>query len=119
MTGSKVCLLHDCPNLATRNGRCENHQRKRKPDNRPSATAQGYGAEWRKIRAEFLAYHANCSSPYCSNPATEVDHILSLKRGGSHEWNNLRAYCKSCHSRKTAAVDGSLGRLPGRGVQDG
>jgi len=119
MAASKVCLLPDCPNLATRYGRCEAHQRPRKPDNRPNAAQRGYNKDWQVVRAEYLAYHANCANPYCSNAATEVDHIVSLRKGGTHEYNNLRAYCKPCHSRKTAKVDGSFGRGVDRGVKEG
>ena len=40
--------------------------------------------------------------------ATEVDHA------DGNVWNleaaNLRPLCKSCHSRKTVACDGGLGR---------
>ena len=38
--------------------------------------------------------------------ATEVDHIQPLSRGGGHEWDNLQALCKSCHSKKTARETG-------------
>jgi 5-methylcytosine-specific restriction protein A len=44
--------------------------------------------------------------------ATDVDHVVSLERGGTHDPANLRALCHGCHSRKTVAVDGGFGRTP-------
>lgn len=74
---------------------------------RPSAARRGYGRPWRELRASFLAEHPRCAD--CAAPATEVDHIISLRRGGANDAANLRALCKPCHARKTAAVDGALG----------
>ncbi|UBU12903.1 HNH endonuclease [Nonomuraea gerenzanensis] len=33
--------------------------------------------------------------------ATEVDHVVSIARGGTHELSNLRAVCSVCHARKS------------------
>ncbi|MAJ59069.1 MAG: hypothetical protein CBC48_03205 [bacterium TMED88] len=33
----------------------------------------------------------------------EVDHIVPLVDGGSHEMSNLQSLCTPCHKRKTAA----------------
>jgi len=74
--------------------------------NRPSAAKRGYDRKWRMIRAVFLKKHPDCVG--CNQPATEVDHIISLRKGGSNAWGNLRPYCKRCDSAKTYAVDGSL-----------
>jgi 5-methylcytosine-specific restriction endonuclease McrA len=38
--------------------------------------------------------------PGCSRAATDVDHI---RRGNDHSRSNLRAACKSCHSKKSSA----------------
>lgn len=66
--------------------------------------SRDYGARWRKIRlmqlrVEPLCRH--CKANGVVTPATEVDHILRLKRGGTNEAHNLQSLCKPCHSRKT------------------
>lgn len=85
---------------------------------RPSAAKRGYDRRWRLIRAAFLKAHPACA---CGAAATEADHRLPLRDGGTHAWSNLRALCKSCHSRKTATVDGGFGnskKSPGVGTID-
>lgn len=79
-------------------------------DGRPSASARGYDAHWRRLREAFLAAHPLCQSAGCTQGATDVDHHISLVRGGTHDEANLRAYCHACHSAKTARHDGSFGR---------
>lgn len=72
---------------------------------RPSSAARGYGRSWRRIRSAYLAAHPLCVG--CDRAlATEVDHVIAKVKGGTDDWSNLVAYCKSCHSRKTTAVDG-------------
>jgi hypothetical protein len=82
-------------------------------DERPSAAKRGYGRAWRAIRADFLRAHPICA---CGAAATEVDHVISLRRGGSNAPSNLQAMCKACHARKTVAVDGALGN--GKNLSD-
>lgn len=107
------CASPGCPGRA-RNGRyCPGHahlnRQQRKPDNRPSASQRGYDAKWRRIRGLYLQHHPYCSNAWCDEDATEVDHIVPLVQGGTHQWSNLQAFCKSCHSSKTARFDGGLG----------
>lgn len=68
--------------------------------NRPTASARGYGAPWRPIRAEHLAMEPDCV--FCGALATEVDHIIAKRDGGTDDHVNLRSLCKPCHSRRTA-----------------
>ena len=43
-------------------------------------------------------------------PPQEVDHIIPLEQGGTHDETNLQALCKPCHSAKTAREDGRWDR---------
>lgn len=74
---------------------------------RLSASAQGYGAEWRRIREEHLAMQPNCVC--CGRAGSHIDHILPRRQGGSDDHSNLQTLCASCHSRKTASQDGGFG----------
>lgn len=37
---------------------------------------------------------------YCGGPATDVDHIDAISRGGAHAWWNLTAACRDCNVSK-------------------
>ncbi len=92
---------------AARGRYCESHQQGYRPkDERPSAARRGYGARWRRLRLWFLSQHPVCP---CGRPATEVDHIVPRRSGGTDEEGNLQAMCHVCHSRKTASQDGGFG----------
>lgn len=73
----------------------------------------GYGYRWRKLRDAFIARHPICADPFELHgdqivPATQVDHIIPRKRGGTDEEPNLQALCAHCHSTKTAKYDGGF-----------
>lgn len=58
-------------------------------------------AQWRAVRAAFLRRNPACAE--CSDPATVVDHIVPIRKGGHLvDEANLQAMCASCHNRKTA-----------------
>ena len=103
-----VCAVPGCPNI-TRDQRCADCRRQYERK-RGSSTARGYDAEWRAIRRRYLEAHPRCEE--CGAPATEVDHIDGQGPRGSNAWENLKALCKPCHSRKTVDRDGGLGRGP-------
>ncbi len=83
-------------------------RRKRYDAKRPSAHKRGYGRRWRKLRDMVLARSPVCE---CGALATEVDHKVARAKGGTDEWDNLVAMCKSCHSKKTRREDGSLSHV--------
>jgi 5-methylcytosine-specific restriction endonuclease McrA len=57
------------------------------------------GRPWRRRREEvFAAKGRTCV--YCGNPATEVDHVLSVKIGGADTIENLVPSCQKCNRRK-------------------
>lgn len=72
---------------------------------RPSASARGYDAEWRKLRAEHLARHPFCVR--CGARAAEVDHkipvmIAPLRR---LDPTNLQSLCTNHHRRAKQSED--------------
>lgn len=113
------CSVRGCPGRAVRRGRCETHAaeaearyRAEHPDDRPSAALRGYGDRWRKIRASFLKRHRWCVVCQARGQrveATDVDHIVARRAGGTDDENNLMALCHRHHSQKTAMNDGGFG----------
>lgn len=97
-----ICTQPGCNNRAIKDSRCANHPRR---DGRVVSSAQrGYGAEWRKIRAEVLTlwqipeadwhlYDVDHTPPY--NPSVEPD----------HRKYTLTPLLHSQHSVKTATID--------------
>jgi len=84
-------------------------ERKRQLDrNRPSSSARGYDAAWRKLRAAFIRAHPVCQHPGCTAASLDADHIKSIAERPDLrlEWSNLRALCRSHHSSRTAKDQG-------------
>jgi len=63
--------------------------------------AAGY-ATAEQIAARITYYGGRCWM--CGAPATEIDHVIPLARGGSNWPANLRPACRSCNARKGARV---------------
>lgn len=84
----------------------ERTKRKRPP--------RAYGPRWRRLRRLVLAREPLCRE--CAPrglvvEATEVDHIIPLRAGGTDDDANLQPLCKRCHSRK-GAREGRWGGAP-------
>lgn len=45
----------------------------------------------------------------CNDRAPELDHVISLKDGGTHTWGNVRCACRKCNIEKSASSFGQLG----------
>ena len=116
----KVCRHAGCHEL-TRDpsGYCPKHKdaaearaRKWKAEQdsqRESAYRRGYGARWRKLRAQILMDEPlcrECRKAGCIVPATDVDHIVARADGGTDDGSNLQPLCHACHSRKTVRENG-------------
>ena len=118
----RVCAEPGCPALGAAS-RCgahtrpslrpaERRQSEREYDrDRGSAASRGYGPVWRRLRLMQLRAYPLCADPDGRHgdriePATQVDHIIPLRRGGSGEASNLQSLCAACHSRKTNREDG-------------
>lgn len=113
----RPCATPGCVNVVT-SGHCPQHKRpaaragrhaaRRYDRTRGSASARGYGRQWRHVRDAFLRRHplcVDCQRRGITRPATEVDHIQPHRGDALVFWqaDNLQALCKGCHSRKTAA----------------
>ncbi|WP_424938673.1 HNH endonuclease [Agrobacterium pusense] len=81
---------------------------------RPSASARGYDRQWRNLRSAFIKVNPTCSTEGCGKPATDVDHIISVKEKPELRlvWSNLRPFCHACHSRHTARTQGFAQKPP-------
>ncbi|MFE5159165.1 HNH endonuclease [Streptomyces sp. NPDC056697] len=47
----------------------------------------------------------------CTQPGTDVDHIVPASLGGSNEDSNLTLLCRWCHDRKSAREGGTAAGL--------
>lgn len=110
------CIAPGCRVLLPRGTtRCEAHAVKRATEiyeRRGTTNASTYGADWRRLRARFLAAHPYCAC--CGVEAKHVDHVVSAREAPHRRLDatNLQALCASCHSKKTALEDGGFGRAP-------
>lgn len=85
----RVCNEWGCAALSDQ-PRCPEHQ---------GRTRNGSTREWRKIRAAVLKRdHFRCF--YCGDPATTVDHLVPVIRGGTDDESNLVAACAGCNGTK-------------------
>ncbi len=109
---SRGCASPGCAALVARGRYCEVHQRERSrryDQARGSAASRGYGRGWRVQRQAFLAAHplcVHCLEQDITTAATDVDHIVARRAGGTDAWGNLQPLCHACHSRKTRAEMG-------------
>lgn len=92
------CATPGCAEL-THTARCAKHASETQARRQAKETWRDYGAQWQQTRKKVLRAEPGCR--FCQNPATDVDHIIPLKDGGTHDLSNLRPLCKSCHSRRT------------------
>jgi 5-methylcytosine-specific restriction protein A len=115
---ARSCRVRNCPNLTlSETGYCVAHihlWQERKPDLRRSASARGYGSEWRVIRQEVLDA---AGIPHSEQWRYDVDHFprYNAEREPDHRKYRLTPRLHENHSRKTASEDGGYGNR-GRGV---
>lgn len=114
----RPCTAPGCPQLVAR-GRCEVHARAAQQayeSTRVSSSARGYNHNWRKLRLMVLREEPlcrTCSEAGLTVAATDVDHTIALRKGGTNERSNLVPMCHSCHSIKTNEEDGAGWRNSG------
>lgn len=89
----KPCGHPGCPEL-THSRYCEKHTKANAvcyERDRGSSHARGYGAAWRKLREHILRRDPVCQAEGCEKPATDVDHIVTRRRGCTDDPNNLQS----------------------------
>jgi 5-methylcytosine-specific restriction enzyme A len=88
---------------------------------RGSANDRGYDREWRNLRGAFLKMNPWCCEAGCSERATQVDHVLSVRARPDLRlaWDNLRSMCRGHHSSATNRFDGGFGNPVSDGKRGG
>ena len=99
--------LHRVPWHRSRAER-ERYRKAALDQHRDGAAARGYDADWQRLRALYLKRYPLCSQPGCYRVATDVDHLLSVRQHPDLRltWSNLRSFCHSHHSARTAREQG-------------
>lgn len=91
---ARICGNVDCPEIVIGSNYCTEHQPKAWAGSTWKAPKN-----WRAIRQRVMRRDRN-TCQYCGAPATEVDHVKPVSRGGTHDLNNLVASCKKCNAEK-------------------
>src|SRR5262245_49430449 len=87
---------------------------------RKSRTPRIYDSQkWHDLRLMYFSKHplcVDCKSRGKVTAASHVVHVTSVADAPELAWiwSNLQALCHSCHSEKTAQVDGGFCRKKGR-----
>jgi 5-methylcytosine-specific restriction protein A len=109
----KPCV--DCKRLiplgVVRCAPCASKKQRRYDRQRGSAAARGYGADWKRIRAAYLAEHPICAEEGCKRLAEHVHHIRRLRNGGTHHSSNLLQLCAHHHNQISSREDGGFGNM--------
>jgi 5-methylcytosine-specific restriction enzyme A len=106
------CSKLDCNELATKRGRCGDHQpsgwteRRRPQDDRTDRDRLGISThEWMKLAGQVMKEHRGVCHVCGRAGADQVDHIVPLLEGGAKtDPSNLAPiHAEPCHRIKTAA----------------
>jgi 5-methylcytosine-specific restriction protein A len=103
----KPCSHQGCPKT-TDDRFCPEHQAahyRAQDEHRGSASARGYGANWRRLRMMQLNREPLCRA--CAKrgltvAAVVADHIIRRVLGGPDSFDNLQSLCQRCHNQKRA-----------------
>lgn len=90
-----------------------NPNRKKQERNYPQ-DKRYWSPQWRKLRATFIKKNPLCVD--CGKLASVVDHIHSVRQGGSfYDMDNLQAMCHRCHNAKSGREAHQKSENPQRG----
>src|SRR5262245_38676340 len=97
--GKSRCALHEREVRRARN--------RERDALRPPSHLRGYGAGWKKLRAQVLAEEPHCylcgisqASARVRGVRFTVDHVRPVALGGQTVRANLRAACVPCNARR-------------------
>ena len=66
--------------------------------------SHSFPKDWKRIAARIKRRDPQCriAGPRCTKVSTEVDHVIPVFEGGTHDDDNLQGACHACHAEKTA-----------------
>lgn len=108
----RPCAAPGCPKL-TDGIYCEDHaaqaeqerlqqQRQYNRTKRDPELVKKYDGRYKKLRNLYIQQHPLCEACLkrgLLTPAEEVHHIVPVKWGGKHSFENFMALCQSCHTK--------------------
>ena len=113
----RPCAAPGCPKL-TNGIYCEDHaaqaekerlqqQRQYNRYRRDPEVVKKYDGRYKKLRDLYIQQHPLCEACLkrgLLTPAEEVHHIVPVKWGGKHSFENFMALCQSCHTKKDKEI---------------
>lgn len=79
------------------------------PNRQGSSDKRLPGWQRKAVRERYLRAHplcAECERQGRLAAATELDHVVPLSKGGTHDDANLQGLCRECHATKSRAERG-------------
>ena len=113
----RPCSYPGCPNLCdgmyctahaayAEQQKCDAQRRYNRTERDPAVVKQ-YNGRYRRLRELYIKAHPLCEECLRNGrtvPAEEVHHILPVKWGGKHSFENFMALCQSCHTKKDKEI---------------
>jgi 5-methylcytosine-specific restriction endonuclease McrA len=82
-----------CPECEAKHKAMRNQRYGKKRDTHVEKTER----HWRMIRANYLRKNPECAHEDCTDPATDVHHVIEREDGGDSTDGNLEGLCKHHH----------------------
>lgn len=105
MKPARPCRYQGCARTTTNpSGYCEEHlkqARKQYDNDRGTPSERGYGAQWQKQRAFYLAEHPLCEDCEAQGIVVVASMVHHLDGNQfNNDPDNYRALCNPCHMRQ-------------------
>jgi 5-methylcytosine-specific restriction protein A len=103
MSPIKLCLELGCGKPRVTRGRCREHATENRRYTRSVNDGFYSSKAWRMTRKAYLFANPLCED--CADVASDVHHVVPIEDGGAkRDPANLRALCRSCHSKRHAEI---------------